>query len=959
MFTFSFGSAMAATEYDYDQAYKMLQDTADQYIADANSIMMGQLAAVDAAGVTVTDGASATLDVSKDAVKVVFQDKHDELVKAIKKNIQIVLTDFAGMSDEDKKNYSEEETTILALLDRTNDVEDVNSPTVADYTNLLTAGDANFKALAKAEFDIVKADTIKGLQAIDLSVYSTKKTAEQAKSDYDTAAAIVAAAVGLVNGYSYDDATSAADLEAMVDNMNAIYVAPEGKDGVYGGLIKTAATDNSTANLTAVGGAAAVALKGLYGLTELDAPATEEAKLSYAKIKTLAAVISALAAEKDSAVDTLQAEIMKESKKGAKGDAKLIADNTADIASINALYNDAVEVITYIINNAEAVGELGGFAPDTMVYTSGWTVTDANPTTLALFKNVTVKATTATDIDDPTTAMTVAELANRAALVDEAEAKAAYLKSQILIDGAEYANLDKALEDSIDDIYRGYGATLQYYTTTRVECALYHYVEDTLINAGAGANDVVALNGKKYEPISRWLAANVYDAANQDVVEAIVKEAKAAVRAAKTQEEADAAFLAAYEKYDAVLTETEHKADFLFTSGANHAKYEQVKAELAAHAQAKITLLTRLGELKNYGTDDLATLVNEYNGATGKFYTKCFTAEELDAKLAEAKAVIDGLKTEKVLAEEAAAIEKEINALPTTAKLADKEAVMAVYDKFVAHNDYCTLVDSLEGLSNAKIVRLAKEVKAAEIEAIEDASAAIAKDGKVTLDEKAAVEALRAAYDAYDAYWIESGDYDDVDGDLDINKLTASKVGEEYTGKVTAGANGINDVEEYEGIIDLLEAKAVIEAIGKLPADGSDVAGAKAARDAFNALSRDAKDYVYHTSAYSKLVDNEKVIAESVKALKLTASSKATKGAITVKWTVKGNTSSADGFQVWKSTKMNSGYKKAFTTTKTSYKNTKGLKKGVKYYYKVRAYKVVDGKNVYSDWSNKAYRVAK
>ena len=98
---------------------------------------------------------------------------------------------------------------------------------------------------------------------------------------------------------------------------------------------------------------------------------------------------------------------------------------------------------------------------------------------------------------------------------------------------------------------------------------------------------------------------------------------------------------------------------------------------------------------------------------------------------------------------------------------------------------------------------------------------------------------------------------------------------------------------------------------------------------------------------------------KAVEALKLKANSTAKKGSITVKWTVKGDKTAADGFQIWKSTKMNKGYKKAFTTTKMSYKNTKGLKKGVKYYYKVRAYKVVDGKNVYSDWSNKAYRVAK
>ena len=58
----------------------------------------------------------------------------------------------------------------------------------------------------------------------------------------------------------------------------------------------------------------------------------------------------------------------------------------------------------------------------------------------------------------------------------------------------------------------------------------------------------------------------------------------------------------------------------------------------------------------------------------------------------------------------------------------------------------------------------------------------------------------------------------------------------------------------------------------------------------------------------------------------------------------------------------NKGFKLFFDTkdpSKTKYKNTKSLKKGTTYYYKVRAYKVVDGKTYFSDFSNKAYRKAK
>ena len=132
----------------------------------------------------------------------------------------------------------------------------------------------------------------------------------------------------------------------------------------------------------------------------------------------------------------------------------------------------------------------------------------------------------------------------------------------------------------------------------------------------------------------------------------------------------------------------------------------------------------------------------------------------------------------------------------------------------------------------------------------------------------------------------------------------------------------------------------------------------KAAMDAYKALT-DRQRYEIDETALPLIKVIENKLGAAVKGLKLTTKSSAKKGSITVKWTVKGDASVADGYQVWKSTKQSKGYKKAITTTKKSYKNTKGLKKGTRYYYKVRAYKVVDGKNVYSDWSNKAYRVAK
>lgn len=74
---------------------------------------------------------------------------------------------------------------------------------------------------------------------------------------------------------------------------------------------------------------------------------------------------------------------------------------------------------------------------------------------------------------------------------------------------------------------------------------------------------------------------------------------------------------------------------------------------------------------------------------------------------------------------------------------------------------------------------------------------------------------------------------------------------------------------------------------------------------------------------------------------------------------------SVDYYEVFRKTGKSGKFgKKAFYQTRKGgaageYKNTKSLKKGTRYYYKVRGVRVIDGKKYYTQWSKTFYRTAK
>ena len=316
------------------------------------------------------------------------------------------------------------------------------------------------------------------------------------------------------------------------------------------------------------------------------------------------------------------------------------------------------------------------------------------------------------------------------------------------------------------------------------------------------------------------------------------------------------------------------------------------------------------------------------------------TAAEVKALHNAAKVEIDKAPTKaEATAASAAAVKKVkdmIAALPAELKveMTDADAVIAALEAYEALTDVEKAALTADKAVLDKIAAAVAKKYAAEIDT---KIADMAKTGATS----AAIDAVKPLIETYKK----------------LNGTTSYDLTVQETAAKAADKN------------------AVIAAINALPTKitldhKESVEAARALYDAYVARYTDytkengnaAKDITNISTLLMAEATIDTLKVASVESLKLSVSTKLYTGSnkIRVNWKVKGGDASyIDGYQVYKSTKANSGYKFMGKTKKNYMDNKKNLKKGTRYFYKVRAYVEIDGQKYYSDWSNKGNRIYK
>ena len=431
-----------------------------------------------------------------------------------------------------------------------------------------------------------------------------------------------------------------------------------------------------------------------------------------------------------------------------------------------------------------------------------------------------------------------------------------------------------------------------------------------------------------------------------DKVEALQDDYTDKILMAETVADVDAFVKEAKDAMDALLRQAQ--IDALNTKTENRMKalgYEDVLSKYydAVVGSKGYTATTRADAIDNAKKLIKDAVIAKENAKLTYAEIDQIIKENRDAAIAK----VTDVKTKAELKTMADALVAQFKALPTTVTLADKDTILAAQKAF---DEYLALAGTTKGdVNNAYLLANAMtSLMNLEVKAVNDQIRALPKT--VTIADAKVIEEARAAYKALETTY---GAYDNETGAKEFNYLGAA---------IQTRVTRYSTLTSAE---DALEKARIADAAAKVTAltVNSTVAEIEAAKAAYDALKLTSK-LEFNDELHAKLVNAvngiNKIKVEAVTSLKIKASSKASKGAMTIKWRViYGDKKAASGYQVWRSTKANKGFKKMITTKKMTYKNTKNLKKGTTYYYRVRAYARVDGKLYFSDFSNKAYRKAK
>ena len=932
MFTFSFGSAFAAIPADDTLV------SADQARAKVEAEYKAAVAALDAAMAaavsTAFPGTSTTNDTilaaantasSADVVvdrAVVEKVLKEEVYDAQKAKIDVaydqVCREIEGMianpafvafttATADGAAYPKLDMAkydYVALNDYASGVTNpVNSAASFEIGTTGDGADDGLEAtLAIAQYKAVLAAAEEFITAINVNDYSTQLYAATEDTHREVAQKLVNLALrtlgDLVAPTTVDTAAT------QIGEVNDVYTEAVGADTPKGGLFRAKKADDSTPYTEFA--------PGLNALLKVAKENTAAENLKYAQTETLNYVTSVLTADKNNAVKAINELIRTENAK-AKPSATVLTELSEGLADVNDAFDAALETYTYIIENAKTVEALGSINSTTNIFTAAWTYT-AGAADVATYKAAAtgadiyalvkeakiVTTATANEIKQPSgaalTTLKVSDCEARALLVDAAEEAAAADKVNVALDGAKAIEIEEALEDAIYDCYFKGDNT---YTTVTDLTVLQLTKADLIGNATA----TVKVNGKTYDTILKWRA----NAGSTATAGASYPYDSTSVTSNYDAYMFDEIRVIADETKDAVnAAETVADAEAAFLAG--YAKFDAVPtaSEHAAMFNKSGALYTDyqkyIASVKQLATGieavhdakKLAWVTGTIlSGAADSFYSEvvaalqeCFTAEEMKAVYDEAVAKLNSLKTVDDLKAEKAEVEKTITALPKVVTVADKAAVEAARAAYDAYQDY---VDEMH-MTGYDVASASNTILTNAEKAIFDLELEALNDAFKPLAKKLIADTLTAddaaAVKEMRAQVKAFVDYYKYEDDDNVRIAKLESL-------VTYGGKVLTEVEAKM----VANAKdALKEAIAKLAVDNVDAAAVKAAREAFNALSP-ADQLAFKTdaatkAAYDKLVALEKLIVMDDEAVKayvqdLSIKARSTKTSKGVKVTIK------------------------------------------------------------------------